>query len=127
MAIDVTEILVDPDLTSPFSVISSTAVIGTDGRVTITQQPACPEIGVVVPARSSLLRAGDGSRLNASIDIYTQALLTNGSKTDDVNSQPPDIIVWNGRQYTVTVVQDFSDYGVGFVHAQADLLQLNPL
>lgn len=124
--IDVTQLLYDPDLIDIFSVISSTAVVNSAGVMVITQGSPVPARGVVIPGRSNMRRLDDGTRVEAYIDIYTTYRLNGGTKADDANSAPADIVIWQSRKYTVAAVEHWEDFGAGFVHASCDLLPLNP-
>ncbi len=124
--LDVTEALTAPELQDSFTVTSTTRAIGAGGVSIDTATSPTPTFGTVVPNKSTLVRLPDGSRLAASIDIYTRYALTDGSRTDDVNSQAADIVTWRNRKYVVCAVEDWSDFGQGFIHAAADLLPFGP-
>ena len=123
--LDVTEVLSDPDFADTFTIISTSRSMATGVPVDTAAAPVSAS-GVIIPGKSNLRRADDGSRLDAYIDIYTQATLTNGFKTDDSNSQLADVVAWRNRSYTVMVIEDWSNYGQGFIKASCDLLALNP-
>lgn len=124
--LDVSEVLDDPMFQDQFAVISSARVINANG-VAVDNAPSYspPCFGVVIPNKSTLQRLDDGSRLSASIDIYTRTNLTAGYKFDDVKSFNADIVVWENRKYVVSGVEDWSKYGDGFYHVSADLTQVN--
>lgn len=123
--LDVSDVLSDPDFASSFTVTSTTVSMATGVPVPTIAAPVAAS-GVVIPGKSSLRRLDDGSRLISFVDIYTQYPLTSGIKTDDANSRIADIVTWRGRAYTVASVEDYSDFGAGFLHISADLLPLNP-
>ena len=106
--LDVSEIILDPDFFDDFTVVSTTRVMGAGAWRSDAPGYAMPQTGVVIPSKSQMVRLPDGSRLSASIDIYTRAALTNGAKAvgDDVNSCLADIVTWRGRAYTVAAVED---------------------
>jgi galactose-6-phosphate isomerase len=120
--LDVTEIIEDPDFATTFSVTTAVETIDSHGRgvqssVAITNNL----IGVVYPASDQLQRTVDGSRLNSSICIVTKYFLNDGRNSSHV----ADIINWNGRDYTIRSVSDYSQYGQGFVQAIGDLYEMN--
>lgn len=115
----------DIDTMDHFGVISSTLSVAT-GLSVVTPAAAVGAWGVVIPNKSTIRRMDDGTRLAANIDVYTQYPLTAGFKNDDTISDPADIVVWHGRQWTVAAVEDFSTYGAGFLHASCDLKPLMP-
>lgn len=126
--LDVSDVINDPDFQSSFTVTSTTRTIGPNGRPILPNTVTGPTaaVGVVIPGKSSLRRLDDGSRIEAFIDIWTQYPLTAGTKANDTTSRAADIITWRGRSYTVAMVEDYSDFGAGFLHVSADLLPLNP-
>ena len=121
--IDVTDVLTDPDFATTFSVIQAQETIGANGRAAYAQTTVPNVSGVVIPGKGNLQRLPDGSRLSGTIDIYTQFSLSEGGSGPATAAA--DIVVWRGRQYTVTASQDFSEFGAGFIVATADLLGVN--
>lgn len=124
-SLDVSDVLSDPDFASSFTVTSTTVSMATGVPVSTVATPVAAS-GVVIPGKSSIRRLDDGSRVTAFIDIYTQFPLSAGTKATDTNSRAADIVTWHGRQFTVAVIEDWTDFGAGFLHASADLLPLNP-
>ena len=125
-SIDVTEVLTSREFCETFQVIRSSAVVGSDGVMVITQSKPINVVGVIIPGNGSTLRMADGTRVQSFIDVYTQFRLTQSYKTSDAASVPSDIIIWHDWQFTVKSISDFTGYGSGFVHASCDFLQLNP-
>ena len=109
-----------------FVVLSSAMVIGATGQPASTLARPQTAYGVVVPEKTSLKRLDDGTRLESCIDIYTRYPLTPGWKTDDVTSKPADVVQWHGRNWVVAMVEDFSAFGAGYLHAACDLLPQMP-
>jgi len=109
-----------------FTVLPSEMVIGTTGQPVSIQARPQTAYGVVVPEKTSLKRLDDGTRLESCIDIYTRYPLTPGWKTDDVTSKPADVVQWHGRNWVVAMVEDFSAFGAGYLHAACDLLPQMP-
>lgn len=124
---DMSEVLSEPMFQDSFQV---TVVIGTVNQQGMETDALDPEpddaTGIVIPGRTSLNRAADGSRLTAFIDIFTQYRLSPGTKTNDTTHKDADIVLWHGRQYTVMSVEDYTAFGAGWVKASADLIELNP-
>jgi hypothetical protein len=124
--LDVTEVLGSPEFQDNFLVTQTAFVIGAGGTGSSTVTGPFAAQGVVIPGKSSLQRNSDGERVTAYLDVYTTYPLTNGLKTDDVSSREADIVTWRGRQFTVMGIDDFTNFGAGFIHASCDLLPLNP-
>lgn len=137
------DVLPSPEFLDQIAYIRTARIIDAHGRGVDTSDNPIPFMAVVMPDGSNLDRLPDGSRLNASIRIWTQTLLTAGTKIDDTNSAQPDVVIWHGRRYVVKAVQDFDAFmgmGGGFIDFQApvggnpngffvvscDLLPLNP-
>jgi len=109
-----------------FSVVSSAMAVGATGQAATTLAAPVTAYGVVTPEKSSLERMADGTRLAACIDVYTLYPLTAGIKTDDATSRPADLVLWHGRTWVVAMVEDFSGFGAGYLHAVCDLVQQMP-
>lgn len=117
--IDVSELLSDPDFESSFEVIRSIETVGSDGRAvfTTTDFDAC---GVIQPASGrSLQLLPDSVRIEGAIQIWTQQTL---HMNDGDHSA--DIIKWQHRHYIVSNIQDFSNYGEGYLQAVCTLHDL---
>jgi len=82
---------------------------GADVIVTITAciQPATPE---------DLLRLPEGRREQASIIVFTTDALQTEDKANALN---PDRIVYDGAEWEVADVEDFSKYGLEEAHYEA--------
>lgn len=119
--LDVTEILLDPDFMDTGLVCKrSTQTVGDNGRATNTAT-STPFAGVVTSDKGDILeRIAGGERKKGSITIHTMFRLTAGSGEDSI----ADIVTWQGRDYTVSNVNDYSHFGRGFVAASCDLLPL---
>lgn len=119
---DVSRILENPawqDRT--LTVTRTTQTIGTNG-LAVNTLAVSPFAGIVTAKGTSrkLKREDAGSRISGSIQIYTLFALTDGKSS----GTDADIVSWNGRQYTVSEIEDWSTYGQGFVVATCDLLPL---
>jgi galactose-6-phosphate isomerase len=138
--IDVTEILTDTDVvTFDLVCIRSSQVVGNDGMANNTPT-SIPFSGVVTSYEGSVLeRFAEGERIKGSIMVITGFRLQDGRGTNPDGEcvaamSPPvagatgltaDIVVWNHRQFTVANVNDYSQYGPGFVEARCDLRELS--
>lgn len=122
-AIDVTELMSDPDFTADtLFLIGTGQTVGTNGRAPEIDLPDVPLVGVVSPTRAKdLLRLPEGVIVNGSITVITQTDLSPGSNR---NGRPADKIRWRGDIYVVSVVDDFQEFGQGFTVAVCTLLPL---
>ena len=123
--LDLTEVLLAAEFQDTFTLTSGTRTINSNGVAIDDPTTVSTEVGVIIPDASSLNRQPDGSRVSSAIDIYTQVMLTEGYTIREAQSQNADIITWNGRDYVVEDVTDFSNFGQGFVHANAVLINLS--
>lgn len=119
--LDVTEILLDPDFMDTGLVCKrSVQTVGDNGRAT-NAVTSTPFAGVVTSDKGDILeRIAGGERKKGSITIHTVFRLTAGSGEDSI----ADVVTWQGRDYTVANVNDYSHFGRGFVAASCDLLPL---
>ena len=119
--LDVTEILLDPDFMDTGLVCKrSVQSVGDNGRAT-NSVASTPFAGVVTSDKGDILeRIAGGERKKGSITIHTMFRLTAGSGENSI----ADVVTWQGRDYTVANVNDYSHFGRGFVSASCDLLPL---
>jgi galactose-6-phosphate isomerase len=118
--LDVAEILLDPDFVDSLVCARNTQTVNDSGIATDTAA-TIPFYGVVTNNSGDLLlRLAEGSRISGSITVHSQFLLQAGS-----DGQDADIVTWNGRQYTVTNVGDWSRFGRGFTAANCELIPLS--
>ncbi|SEI98886.1 hypothetical protein SAMN04244579_02715 [Azotobacter beijerinckii] len=119
--LDVTEVLLDPDFMDTSLVCRRMAQsVGDDGRAESVENQI-PFAGVVTSDKGDILeRLSGGERKKGSITIHTVFRLSSGSGSDGI----ADIVTWQGRDYTVSNVNDYNHFGRGFVAASCDLLPL---
>jgi hypothetical protein len=119
--LDVSDVLLDPlfmDMT--LTVTRNAQTVGNDGIGVVTQTTT-PFYGVVMSLNGSVLtRAAEGEHISDTITIHSQFKLIDGQSGYDA-----DIVNWQGLQWTVTNVNDWSTYGRGFVQATCTLRQLS--
>ena len=119
--LDVSEVLNDPE-------IADTGLICTRRVQTVSASGLAsdaatnfPFTGVVTQAGGDVLeRLAGGSHITGSITIHTTFFLRDGAAGGDA-----DLVTWHGRQYTVTDVGDYSNFGAGFVGARCELVPLS--
>ncbi len=128
--LDITDLLTDPDLTDTFTVIRRLQVVNGFGEVTVTPTTFTNLRGAVFPAGDNSLARQDAFQTQSkSITVATQFRLRGISQDKTGAQYQPDIVVWNGDNYEVRSLSDFSNYGAGFTQADCvsvDLLDLPP-
>ena len=115
--LDVSDVLMSPEfLDTSLVVTRSVQSVDQDGfpKNTPTQTP----FGGVVTVDRSLeaRRMQAGQVIGGAILIITTFRLTNGNTGVDA-----DIVTYRGRDYRVTFVDPYTDYGAGFVQAHCEL------
>lgn len=119
--LDVSAVLLDPmflDTSGTFT--RNTQTIGAHGRAALTPVTA-PVYGVYTNKDGSLLtRGADGEHIVDSFTLHTQTRLTAGQ-----TGQTADIVHWQGADYTVERVANYSTYGAGFVMVDCEILNLD--
>lgn len=100
--------------------VRNTQTVGDDGRA-VNKPCKTPFDGVVTSDTGDVLtRLAEGSYVKGSIVVHTSCDLIDGTDGKDA-----DIVIWNGRQFTVSSVNDYSTYGRGFVAASCEPLKLS--
>lgn len=116
--LDVSELLLDPDFADALVCERKTQTVGTNGRATETTQETA-FTGVVTSDRGDVLeRRAQGELVYGSINVHSQFLLSDSAG----GTRSADVVVWNGRRYTVSNVNDYSRFGKGFIVATCDLI-----
>lgn len=126
--LDVSDILDDPDFQTDFLVTRTTQTVQSNGMAN-NAVATTTQYGVVTMDDGTLnKRFPDLERVEGAILIHTRFRLTDGttSATPGVTI-PPDVIDWpstGGRKYTVHYVDNYSQYGAGFICAICTLKDL---
>jgi galactose-6-phosphate isomerase len=119
--LDVTSVLKDSLFRDHFDVTRNVQTVGNDGNVIDTPTAFLRISGVVNAMNSAILVRNDvGEMLAGDIQIFTKFKLTDGTGTLDA-----DIVTWDGQQYTIVNIDNWSRFGKGYVRAIAKVLKLN--
>lgn len=116
--IDVTELLSDPDFADTFTYARRVQVM-VNGRATFAESGGDVVGSVQINAPEVLERFPDAGRPDQWIRIYTTTRLI---AQDDAAATYGDVITWRGRTYQVKAVDDWGNYGVGYVKALARMV-----
>lgn len=121
--IDVTDLLSDPDIAGEtFTVIRRAEAINSYGE-SVTTNTTLTASGSITPVGdNSLLREEAYQAQQKAIQVVTTFLLRGASQDPSGSGQlyQPDIVIWKGEQFLVKVVEDFSNYGAGFIRAECE-------
>jgi hypothetical protein len=119
--IDVSELLTDPDVTTAVTLIRRASSVNEFGENALIETPV--QITAVVQSGSSetITRAPEGVLLSDIISVYYAGILT-GQQVGGY----ADVIIYNGRRYTVyEVPENFMNHGAGFTMANCKLEAVN--
>jgi hypothetical protein len=130
--IDVSDLLGDPDFIDTFTVLRRQETTNNSGESTlaITTYPTPPDLpqpyGAVFPTGDNkLVRQQDFTTQSSTITVITQFRLRGSSKSGGSEFQP-DIVVWNGGNYVVSNVNEYTQYGAGFIEAECTSIDFTP-
>lgn len=113
--IDMTAVMIDPLLSSFFSVVRRQEAVGPDGRVTMSEETFDNIQGVVTWKEGPVNQREDGLLGLQEISIATPFSLRDASF-----GFQPDLIIWEGEQYRVTSVKAHRHLGSGWTRATAE-------
>lgn len=125
--LDVTRVLKAPQFKDVIDVIRNAESVDENGMIQIANI-TYPNISAVVTQSSGDIgrREQAGQRVEGTIMVYTMFHLSEGKDLGGV-TMVADIVVYDGVQYTVKQVNDYSRWGKGFVAALCSLIPLNPV
>lgn len=114
--LDVAEILVDPDFCQAVDVLRRAQDVNDYGEVGSTIA-RLSMIAVITSDSSNLSIGTDEQNMPRRIVVVTQFRLRGPAQVASGEAYLPDIVTWKGGQWEVDSVDDYSDYGIGFVQA----------
>ncbi len=126
--LDVSELLDDPYLVETITVIRREEVVGDDGRAS-TIDTIIPDIVASVQPKDTviggnvILREADYEIRGSNLNVYTKFRLRSVAEAD-AKRWKPDVIIWNGDHFLVALVNDFSHYGDGYIHAEVESTEM---
>lgn len=110
--LDVTAAILDPAFLDTLVWSRQAQTVGDDGRA-VDAPTSLSIYGVITNDQGDvLMRLGDSAQVRGNITAHTLAKLSAGTSATDA-----DIITWDGNDYTVDVLLDYSRYGQGFTAA----------
>lgn len=120
--LDVSDILSDPDFADSAVLIRTTVTVdpGTGRTVSIPVETA---ISVVQTSDKgqNLRRNPEAAISEGTVTFHSTVTFVEGNADAGLDA---DIVRWNGRDWTVVTVDDYSRYGAGFTVATCRLLDL---
>lgn len=117
--IDLTDLLSDPDFAESLTIMRRRQIIDPVTGISSAQSNlVLPRpIGVVIPqADLPIQRGPDQQALPRLLQVHTKFRLRSAAIADG-RTYLPDFIVWNGDNFYVNRVYDYSHFGRGFIQA----------
>lgn len=112
--LDVSDVILDPMFAELLTIKRRTQVVGTNGRAQRTQTIITPKpAGVVTSeANENLKRMDFGQYRPNTIRVHTPFRLSGPAPGKEA-----DVVTWNGDDYIVVQVDNYSHFGRGFISA----------
>jgi hypothetical protein len=115
--INVSMALNSPMLADRFAVIRRQQTIGNNGRAAFNATNIPAVSGVVYPStRNDLERFPNFQVTGKTITVITRFALRSESETHGAD-YAPDIVLWHGDNFLVSALEDWSNFGPGYVMA----------
>lgn len=119
--LDVSDLLSDPDFVQPGLICTREAQTVNANGIAVNTPLKVQFSGVVTSDKGDVLeRLAAGERIVGNIMITTRFRLRDGK-----SGYSADIVTVCGKNYTVSSVNDYSQYGRGFVEATCDAMPLS--
>ncbi|MBS0893959.1 head-tail adaptor [Tatumella sp. JGM130] len=116
--LDVSDVLLSPEFLDTSLVCSRSAQSTDADGFTTNSTSQLPFAGVVTVDKSlENARMEAGQVVRGAILVITRFILTEGTSTNDA-----DVVTYRGRDYRVSFVDYYTEYGAGFVQAHCELL-----
>lgn len=113
MTIQISELISDPDFAQAFTV-TRTAGQWVSGVFTNDQPVYIPFIGVIEPMKTQdMLMFPEGDNIRGLVNVYTiePIYTTRLDESTGTSGAFSDEITWQGEQYKIIQVQNYSDFG----------------
>jgi hypothetical protein len=116
-ALDLSELVNDPDFCRSFSRIRRTQSLANEGQASTTPGTPVDLIGYIEPASQADLKLlPEGTRLVDMVGIFTVGDVRIGDQ-----SSPADLVVVDGVKYLALHIEDFRASG-GYIHVLAQMV-----
>ncbi len=114
--LDVNDVITDPDFAQDFTVVRFVRTVSAQG-LTIDSPGLFATYGVILPlSGAQLAMLPEAERVGSYITVITPFKLVALSATT-----APDHVQWHGQDYLIRSVNDWTDWGQGFVSAIGQL------
>lgn len=114
MQVDVNDVLVDPSMSTEFSVVRRGEAVDDKGRSRLTEERFDALLGVITWLDGDVTTGEDATTTSQAISIATPFSLRDASF-----GFQPDLVVWQGETYRVNKVKAHRHIGRGWTRATA--------
>lgn len=108
--IDVSDILIDSDVITGFSVIRRKEKVNDHGRLVVESYIIPNLVGVITFSDPNSADNGPDYRINPR----TISVISNYPLLGSIKGYQPDVIVWEDNHYVITEILPYRNYGIGF-------------
>lgn len=116
--IDVSDIVLDPDLAQTFTILRSTGVFGMGGYQSVTTTLTLSGT-ITVASEKHLRMVPEGDRPTGAMAIYSaQRIYVTHQAGANQTQGLSDVLVWRGQNFRVIAVKEWSDYGIWIAVAE---------
>jgi hypothetical protein len=117
--LDISDVLLDPVIAGTrFQIIRRQETVDNYGRSQITKTYHWATGSVTPGGDNTLAREEAFQTQSNTISVTTAFRLRGPSKDLAARNHQPDVVVWNGSQYVVRTLNDFTGFGAGVVTAE---------
>lgn len=122
--LDLSASINEPQFQTNFVVLRRQQIVDTHGQPQTVVIGRYQALGVITPTGSnSLVRADAYESQMETIQVITMYRLRPASKDAQGITWLPDYVLWSGSAYVVRTLNDFAQYGAGFMVAEC--IQVN--
>jgi len=117
-------VLSSPMLVDTFNVIRRVETENNSGLVSIAPTATIGVYGIVKPIGDRLDRKADADSDQKDLRIFTKFALRGSARDGVPTDWKPDLVFWQGNNFIVVNVRDWGRYGVGYIAAECNALEL---
>jgi len=117
-------VLSSPMLVDTFNVIRRTETVNNSGESVLGLTATVGVYGVVKPIGDRLDRKADADSDQKDLRVFTKFALRGSARDGVPTDWKPDLVFWQGNNFIVVNVRDWGRYGVGYIAAECNALEL---
>lgn len=109
----------DPSFLDNILVNRFDETVDNHGRVITTITQLATQAVVLAASPNDLQRLPEEEFMTKAITLYTPFRLQGPADPGTGDRQKPDEVLWHGSSFVIRLIDDYTNYGRGFVHAVA--------